>query len=151
VDDIAEETVVAEIASWPWLDAGGHLRFQEYYVQSYPLDALQRVINHERARHGQPAADRPLRTGDAFWIRCEGRAGENVVSSEFDGSVFDITAAAREQAKIALYGAVARKLNPVEASRRVEASEEPDRFRKIAAAREQQRPSDPAATAKPEI
>lgn len=151
VDDIAEGTVVLEIASWPKLDKGSHLRFDVIYVQSYPLDALQQVANRGRAQHGQPAADRPLRTGDAFWIQCEDRPGENVVSPEFDGRVLDITAAAREQAKIALYGAVARRLSPAEASNRLKTSSEPDRFRRIAGAHEQLRSRSPQATAKPEV
>ena len=151
VDDIAEGTVVLQIASWPKLDRGNHLRFDVIYEQPYPLDALQQVVNRGRAQHGQPAADRPLRTGDAFSIQCEDRPGENVISPEFEGSVLDITAAAREQAKIAMYGAVARKLNPKEASNRLETSREPDRFRRIAGARERLRPRRPGETAKPEV
>lgn len=151
VDDIAEGTVVLQIASWPKLDKGSHLRFDEIYEQPYPLDALQKVVNRGRAQHGQPAADRPLRTGDAFSIQCEDRPGENVISPEFEGSVLDITAAAREQAKIAMYGAVARRLSPIEASNRLKTSREPDRFRRIAGARERLRPRSPGATAKPEV
>jgi hypothetical protein len=151
VDDIAEGTVVLQIASWPNLDKDSHLRFDVIYEQPYPLDALQQVVNRGRAQHGQPAADRPLRTGDAFSIQCEDRPGENVISPKFEGSVLDITAAAREQAKIAMYGAVARKLSPTEASNRLETSSEPDRFRRIAGARERLRPRSPVATAKPEV
>jgi hypothetical protein len=151
VDDIAEGTVVLQIASWPKLDSGGHLRFDVIYEQPYPLDALQQVVNRWRAENGQPAADRPLRTGDAFSIQCEDRPGDNLISPEFEGSVLDITAAAREQAKIAMYGAAARKLSPKEASNRLETSEEPDRFRRIAEGRDHLRPRSPGETAKPEV
>jgi hypothetical protein len=151
VDDIAEGTVVLQIASWPKLDRGGRLRFDEIYEQPYPLDALQQVVNRERARHGQPAADRPLRTGDAFSIRCQDRPGENVISPEFEGSVLDITAAARGQAKMAMYGAVARTLKPAEASDRLRTSGEPDRFQRIVEARGRLRPHSPEATATPEV
>lgn len=151
VDDIAEGTVVLQIASWPKLDRGGHLRFDVIYEQPYPLDALQQVVNQERAQHGQPAADRPLRIGDAFSIQCEDRPGENVINPEFEGSVLDITAAAREQAKIAMYGAVARKLSPTEASNRLRTSREPDRFQRIVEARDRLRPRSLEATAQPEV
>jgi len=151
VDDIEEGTVVLQIASWPKLDAGNHLRFDAIYEQHYPLDALQQLVNRERARHGQPAADRPLRTGDAFSIQCEGRPGEDVIGPEFKGSVLDITAAARKQAKIALYGAVARRLSPIEAKSRLGTSGEPDRFQRIAGLRDRLRPRSLEATAKPEV
>ncbi len=151
VDDIAEGTVVLQIASWPKLDKGNHLRFDVIYEKDYLLDELQQVVNRERAQHGQPAADRPLRIGDAFSIQCEDRPGGNVISSEFKGSILDITAAAREQAKVAMYGAVARKLSPNEASDRLKSTVHPDRFQRIAKARDQLLPPDPKATARPEV
>lgn len=151
VDDIAEGTVVLQIASWPKLDQGNHLLFDDIYKQSYPLGALQRVVNRGRTKQGQPAADRPLRTGDAFLIQCKDRPSEKVISSKFKGSVLDITAAAREQAKIAMYGVVARKLRPTEAKKRLKTSKEPDRFRRIAEIRERPRPSSLGATARPEV
>lgn len=151
VDDIAEGTAVLQIASWPKLDRGGHLRFHDIHEQPYPLDALQKVINRWREKHGQPAADRPLRTGDAFLIQCEDRLGENVINPQFKGSVIDITAAAREQAKIAMYGAVARKLSSNEAKNRLETPREHDRFQRTVDARERMYPKNPRATAKPEV
>jgi hypothetical protein len=151
VDDIAEGTVVLQIASWPKLDKGSHLRFDEIYEQAYPFDTLQQVVNRERARHGQPAADRSLRTGDAFLIQSEDRPGENVISPQFKGSLLDITAAAREQAKIAMYGAVAPRLKPKEARDRLKTSREPDRFQRSAWEQERLRPRSPGETAKPEV
>lgn len=155
VDDIIEGTVVLQIASWPKLDKGNHLRFDKIFEKHYPLDALQKVINQGRDRHGQPAADRPLRTGDAFSIQCEKRPGKNIISSKFEGSILDITAAARKQAKIAMYGAVARKLSPDEAKEkdRLETTEKkkPDRFQRTVGAQKQMRLHSPGATAKPEI
>ena len=122
VDDIAEDTVVLQIASWPRLDRGGHLRFDRIYEHSFPLDVLQQLINKERTRHVQPAPDRSLRTGDAFLIEDEDPPNEKMINPEFQGSILDITAAAREQAKIAMYSAVTRRLNPDEASNRMKSS-----------------------------
>jgi hypothetical protein len=151
VDDVAEGAVVLQIASWPKLDRGNHLRFDDIFKRAYPLDALQQVVNRERSRHGQPAADRPIRTGDAFAIRCKDRPGESLISREFEGNVLDITAAAREQAKIAIYGAVARRLSSKEASARLKTTEESDRFQRIPRARERLGPRSPGETAKPEV
>lgn len=151
VDDIAEGTVVLQIASWPKLDKGNHLRFDVIYEQFYPLDRLQQVVNRGRAQYSQPAADRSLRTGDAFSIQCEDRPGKNLISPDFEGSVLDITAAAREQAKIAMYGAVANTLSSTEANTRLKISKKPDRFRRIAGKREIIRPHSPGATARPEV
>lgn len=151
VDDIGEETVVLEIASWPKLDKGNHLRFDEIYIQAYPLDLLQNAINRERAKYAQPADDRPLRTGDAFSIRCEDRPGENIISPEFKGSILDITAAAREQAKIAMYGAVTRKLSPTEEIEMLELSKEPGRFQQAVGKRDRLLPHNPDAIARSEV
>lgn len=151
VDDIGEETVVLEIASWPKLDKGNHLRFDEIYIQAYPLDLLQNAINRERAKYAQPADDRPLRTGDAFSIRCEDRPGENIISPEFKGSILDITAAAREQAKIAMYGAVTRKLSPTEEIEMLELSKEPGRFQQTIGKRDRLLPHNPDAIARSEV
>lgn len=151
VDDIAEGTVVLQIASWPKVDRGSHLRFDEIYEQTYTLDELQQVVNRERSQNGQPAADRSLRTGDAFLIRCDHRPRENVIDPKFKGSLLDITAAAREQAKIAMYGAIAPRLNPKEAAKRLKTSKETDQFQRVAGVRERLRPRSPEATAKPEV
>jgi len=151
VDDIAEDTAVLQIAGWPHRDRRGHLRFDTIYEQPYPLDALQSALNRERARNSQPAADRPLRTGDAFSIQSKHRPGEEVVGSRFEGSILDITAAAREQAKIAMYGAVARKLSRAEARSKRQRPDEPDLFPRPARGRERPTPGNPAAIAKPEV
>jgi len=148
VDDIEEGTVVLEIASWPKLDKGNHLLFDTVYIQTYPLDVLQQVVNQERANHAQPAAERPLRTGDAFSIKCEDRPGENVISPEFKGDILDITAAAREQAKIAMYGAVARQLSPTEEIYMLETSKEVGRFQRTVGERDKLPPNNPDAIAR---
>jgi hypothetical protein len=151
VDDIQEGTVVLEIASWPKLDKGNHLRFGETYVSSYPLDALQQAVNQARAKRAQPAPDRPLRTSDAFAITSEERPGETLISPEFQGSILDITGAARDQAKIAMYSAVARQLKPEDEISLFEEAKEAPRFRQTARDRELLPPQNPAAIAKSEV
>jgi hypothetical protein len=151
VDDIAEDTAVLQIAGWPHLDRHGHLRFDTIYEQPYALDALQSTVDRERARNGQPAADRPLRTGDGFSIQSAARPAEELVGSGFEGGILDITAAAREQAKIAMYGAVARKLSRAEARSRRQSLDRPDLFPRPPRARERRTPGNPAAIAKPEV
>lgn len=153
VDDILEGTAVLQIASWPKLDRGNHLHFDKKFERHYPLEALQKVVDRGRSRHGQPATERPLRTGDAFLIQCEDRPDKNLISSQFADNILDITAAAREQAKIAMYSAVTRKLSPDEAKEkdRLETSKKPDRFQRTVGAQKQVRPHSLGATAKPEI
>jgi hypothetical protein len=150
VDDIAEGTVVLQIASWPKLDKGNHLRFDEIYVQSYPLDALQQLVNKERIKNNQPAADRPLRTGDAFSIECDDRPSEDILSPEFKGSILDITASAREQAKIAMYSAVTRKLSPSEVDDSFADSNAIGRFQQLSKTQDRQEPLGPIPFARTE-
>jgi len=151
VDDIAEGTVLLRIAAWPTLDKGGRLRFDASFEQDYALEALQRIVNEERTRQGQPAADRPLRTGDAFSIHSEDRPGRGLTGSDFKGSLLDISGPARAQAKIALYSAVARSLSPDEETKLRKKPGRPDRFQRIAGERERAGRHRPGETAKPEV
>lgn len=130
VDEIGEGVVRLEIAAWPDLDQGGHLRFDKVYEQSYPVEALQRIVNRARAKHRQPAPDRPLRIGDAFRIKTGVRPGRSLVGGRFRGTIHDISDAARQQAKIAMYGAVARRVKPVEARTRQQAVQQFGRFQR---------------------
>lgn len=152
VDDIGEGTVKLEIASWPKLDKAGRLHFDEIYEQAYSVEKLQRVINKARMSHKQPAPDRLLRVGDAFRIQNSVRPKKDLVSPRFKGIIYDITEAAREQAKIAMYGAVARKLKPSEARERYKTFTSSGRFRRKAVKpSERHRPRIPGATAEPEV
>jgi hypothetical protein len=130
VDDIGEGVVRLEIADWPELDQGGHLHFTTLYDRFYPLDAFQQLVNRARRQLKQPAVDRPLRIGDAFRIRSEGRLAKELPSGGFQGTLQDISEAARGQAKIAMYGAVARRVNPDEAKERQQGSRRPSPFQR---------------------
>jgi len=150
VDDIGEGIVVMQIASWPKLDKGNHLRFDEIFVQAYPLDRLQKLVNKERKLNNQPASDRPLRTGDAFSIESADRPGKELLKTGYQGRILDITASAREQAKIALYGAVTRKLTPAEIEKNISASTILGRFQQKTESQDRQDPLGPMPSARME-
>lgn len=108
VDDVDDGVVVAEVSSWPRLDREGRLWWDDDpYELATPLDRMQRRVNAGRRRRGLPAPDRRIRVGDAFLVR-----GLTQRHRYFDDVelVLDISAAAREVAKAALYGAVASTL-----------------------------------------
>jgi len=151
VNDIQEGTIVLQIASWPELDRRGRLRFAKIYEEDYPIEGLQQVVNSARTKAGQPGPDRPLRSGDAFWIHSANEPGPDLLTDTFDGKVVDITMAAREQAKIAMYAAVARKITPDEAESRLNVPPGPGRFKRAKADRGQHRPHIPGAVANPEV
>ena len=65
-----------------------------------PLDDFQLQVNFQRAQHAQAAPDRLLRVGDVFLVR--GMPGEVLPT---DAEIWDISAAARDVAKAAYYGA----------------------------------------------
>jgi len=102
IDRIDDDVVTLAVAPWPTIDPDtGRLRFDGpggRDVRVVAREALQARV--DRARSGQPDADRPLRVGDVFLVR--GMAGgpgrwERVV---------DVTRAGRFAAKAALLGTV---------------------------------------------
>ena len=130
VDEIASGVARLEIAPWPEVDKGGHLRFDEIFEVSVPLVELQRQANASREEAGQPAPRRAIRIGDAFRIRDLSMPSGGMVEGQLLGTLLDITRAARQQAKIAMYGAVTQPIEEQEASARRRASKAGCRFRR---------------------
>jgi hypothetical protein len=105
VDDLAEGLAVLQASLWPHLDADGRLTFEgDPLGLVTPLERLQRLVDEARAAARQLGADRPIRVGDAFAMR--GLSGEEP-SIETATRIIDVSAAARDAAKAALYGAAA--------------------------------------------
>lgn len=108
VDDVTQSMVVVEVSSWPRLDREGRLWWDdEPYELVTPRARMQNSVNAGRQDRGMPAPGRRIRVGDAFLVR-----GLTRRHRYFDDLplVVDISAAAREVAKAALYGAVASTL-----------------------------------------
>jgi len=152
VDEIADDTVRMEITKWPTLDTAGRLRFSTLSEQSYSLEKLQHAVNKARSQHNQAAPDRPLRVGDAFCIQSPTKPKKDMLSLHFRGAILDITEEAREQAKIALYAAVAQRLEPSDPQTLLESSKPSSSFlRKSQDQKMHRRLQIPGATAKPEV
>lgn len=114
VDDVADGFVVVEVSSWPLLDREGRLWWKDDpYEFVTPLPQMQAVVDDARRTAGIIAPDRPIRVGDAFLSRGLTRRHRYLTRV----LVVDISAAAREAAKTALYGAVASTLDRDQARR----------------------------------
>ncbi len=113
VDDIAGSLVVLSVSPWPRLTAKGRLVFAQgpRAGRAYaPRRALDRALGAARTRHSQ--TQRPVRIGDTFLVR---RLDPD--HPEDSGDFVDVTAAAREAAKVALYSAAAAKVTPRQLAR----------------------------------
>lgn len=129
VDDILEESVSLVLSEWPVVDGKGRLRFPE---RPFTLGANRQSLEEYLARHRRPRAnrDRPLRIGDVFAVRARRGALERF-SDELEEErrldpflppeawieprIFDITADARDEAKVAFYAAVTPTMGEAEA------------------------------------
>jgi hypothetical protein len=102
VDEIEGGMVGLSVSDWPRTDEQGRLRFD-----SEPLSVVvdRRAFGRFLDEHRQPT--RPLRIGDVFAART--RPVEPSLNPErwIEPPVHDVTADAREAAKIAFYAAVA--------------------------------------------
>lgn len=104
IDDIGAGIVVLRVSRWPKVDGWGRLAFPKGV--RYPLtaqlqqDAFQAQVDSEREKHAQAAPHRQLRVGDVFLIR--GMPKDEVPSG---AEIWDISAAGRNVAKAAYYGA----------------------------------------------
>jgi hypothetical protein len=106
--------ITAVAAPWPGLDVSGRLIFSRgsSRTQTTRTLFLAEETFHaalDQARRGHDQAARDVRIGDAFWVR-----GLHPDGAGWD-DIIDVSAAARESAKIALYGAVAAKVDEEEA------------------------------------
>lgn len=105
VDDVADGRVVFEVSRWPRLDADGRLFFdgEPREIVDSAADA-QTMIDAARTEAGITGPTRPLRVGDAFLMRGLTSRARTLRRVSF---VVDVSAAAREAAKAALYAAAA--------------------------------------------
>lgn len=149
VDELVEERVGLSVSEWPWVDASGRVRFaahEEPQLLGLPKDSFlefvsERRIVRARRRREVTEADigfrrRPLAIGDVFAVPkrampvledLEGHANrEQAALDAGSSSVYDVSADAREAAKVAFFGAVAEKLGPERAERIIEERPDPD-------------------------
>lgn len=102
VDEIEGGLVGLAVSEWPRTDEQGRLRFDSEPMQvAVDRRAFERFLDE----HREPS--RPLRIGDVFAART--RPAEAGLDPErwIEPPVHDVTADAREAAKIAFYAAVA--------------------------------------------
>jgi len=110
VEDIEDGRIVFEISVWPRLDQDGRLFFTGDPRELYEdLTDAQETIDATRAVDQVTAPDRPLRIGDVFAVRNLPGNAEGIGAAE---SIRDISLAARNAAKAALYGAAASTVEP---------------------------------------
>ena len=107
LDEIIEDVVRLAVALWPEVDAGGRLRFgiEESRDFAYDRPGLQSELDARREREHQ--LQRPLRVGDALFIR-----GFDADDPSRWQRVVDITMAGRGAAKRAGLRAVAQAVEP---------------------------------------
>jgi hypothetical protein len=115
VDDVADGVVVFSVSEWPRLDREGRLCWTSGPFELVGSEReVQEIVNAARVEARITAPDRPIRVGDAFLVR--GLRDERASLSRAS-LVLDISAAARDAARAALYGAVASTLPTDDAKR----------------------------------
>lgn len=105
VEDIDDGRLVLEVSQWPRLDQDGRLVFHgDPFQLSLDLAHVQERVDARRDRGTTTDPRRALRIGDVFLM-----AGLEEGDTALDGRtrIVDITRAAREAAKAALYSAAA--------------------------------------------
>lgn len=135
VDEIFADLAELSISEWPVIDASGRLRFMGEGTVHVEVDAERMRLLLRRHRMPRKGASRELRVGDTFGVEVEPTRLETFVSQLAEGPpataserktldpatwdwmrppVFDVTADAREGAKLAYYAAVTSPLPPQE-------------------------------------
>lgn len=130
VEEIVKPTCVLAVSTWPRVDDEGHVRFpldERPHLVRVELGDLSRYLKKHRAGRNR---GREVRIGDVFAAAAdtdalpepesEAEAHATTEPRDLDWlgtPVYDITAPARETAKIALYSAVAPVLTPEEAEK----------------------------------
>jgi hypothetical protein len=131
VDEIVGSSVGLVLADWPSIDSEGRLRFAVAKA-TLMLGAERGALEHFLAGHRLPPtlAKRPLRIGDVFGVSpiaaalapvreelVAERRLEPLLSPEewIAPPIYDLTAEAREAAKLTFYAAVAPTLSEDEA------------------------------------
>jgi hypothetical protein len=110
VDELESALVGLTVSPWPTLDAKGRLHFD--LERARAIGATKRTLEAFLAKHRTPrkVARRPLRMGDAFACRVkEPLQDGELVEPELwmVPPITDISAQAREAAKVAYYSAAA--------------------------------------------
>ena len=102
VDEVSEGVVTLLVSVWPELDERGRLRFPE--TEPVAIDVRQAALEALLAANRQPRqlAARPLREGDVLAARTR---------NWIVPPVFDVTADARDAAKVAFFRAVGTPLS----------------------------------------
>jgi hypothetical protein len=115
VDDVEDGLVVFSVSDWPRLDREGRLYWDTNpFELVVPEQEVQAIVDAGRAEAGITAPDRPIRVGDAFLLR--GLLAERAALKRAS-LVLDISAASRDAARAALYGAVASTLHTDDAKK----------------------------------
>ena len=129
VDDILENSVSLVLAHWPEIDREGRLHFPGLPLS---LGTDRGTLERYLARYRRPREhrDRPLRIGDVFALRLQAGALDQVANELEEQRrlepfldperwivppVYDVTADARDEAKVAFYSAVTPALTAEQA------------------------------------
>lgn len=137
VDELFADTAELGISAWPIVDAQGRLRFPPGETSHVEVDARKMQTFLRRHRMPRKAVGRILRTGDAFGFTVHTRrlaaflieheAAQDGASKEMldpttwewlDPPIRDVTAEAREAAKLSYYAAQTAPLPPSSFERR---------------------------------
>ncbi|MDQ3379563.1 MAG: hypothetical protein M3546_04475 [Actinomycetota bacterium] len=139
VDEIVGSSVGLALSAWPQLDGQGRLLFgtTDAYLVGSPRGELETFLSEHRLP--EDLRERPLRIGDVFAVRVRPEALAEIVDeldeqqrlepffapgSWIEPPVYDVTADAREAAKVAFYAAVTPTLDAEEAEPLAELLEE---------------------------
>ncbi|MGH9243662.1 MAG: hypothetical protein ACRD29_04965 [Acidimicrobiales bacterium] len=131
VDELDSGFAVLVTSRWPVIDRLGGLVFDDDSEQEegHVAEELRDQIDQWRGQLGQTR--RPLRIGDVFLVR-----------GDWDQGVVDISAAARERAKMALHSACT---GPIAGPQRTDAAADPEPPTTELPLTTQQRPPGPTA------
>lgn len=110
--DHVEGDVVLVVSEWPTVDMFGRVRHAPGAVREQYVEVRKWTALLERRRVPEEVRTRPPRIGDTFAMRLA--RSDDVTRPK--GPVVDITADAREAARMAFYGAVAAPVDPAVAS-----------------------------------
>lgn len=114
VDDVADGHVVFEVSDWPELDAEGRLHWETEPRELWDEQAaVQERLEDERREQRITAPERRVRVGDTFLVRGLPSDSDSLLAAE---TIVDVSAAARDAAKAALYGAAASTVDAEDAA-----------------------------------
>ncbi len=110
IDELSDGVIILSASDWPIVDMGGRLRFPgETLAIAVEEPDLRDAVFRFREERRDAAWDRPLRIGDVFLLR--DMRDSAPATWEL---IVDVSAAAREAAKIAANAAVTPMFGPTE-------------------------------------